>query len=73
MGNRKPRKVYEAQSVNDYRELLKMVKEKYSKNIAYKYKKDYTAKEPEYIEVTYEKYVEDVKALSTCLLSMEKE
>lgn len=69
----KPRKVYEAQTVNDYRELLKMVKEKYSKNIAYKYKKDYTAKEPEYIEVTYEKYVEDVKALSTGLLSMEKE
>lgn len=69
----KPRKVHEAQIVNDYRELLKMVKEKYSKNIAYKYKKDYTAKEPEYIEVTYEKYVEDVKALSTGLLSLEKE
>lgn len=69
----KPRKVYEAQVVNDYRELLKMVKERYPKNIAYKYKKDYTAKEPEYIEVTYEKYVEDVKALSTGLLSLEKE
>ena len=69
----KPRKVHEAQIVNDYRELLKMVKEKYSKNIAYKYKKDYTAKEPEYIEVTYEKYIEDVKALSTGLLSLEKE
>lgn len=73
MENRKPRRVHEAQSIGNYKELLEMVKEKYSKNIAYKYKKDYTAKEPEYIEVTYEKYVEDVKALSTGLLSLEKE
>lgn len=73
MENLKSRKVYEAQKVDSYRELLKMVREKYSKNIAYKYKKDYTAKEPEYIEVTYEKYVEDVKALSTSLLDLEKE
>ncbi len=69
----KPRKVYEAQSISSYRELLKMVKDKYSKNIAYKYKRDYTAKEPEYIEITYEKYVEDVKALSTSLLDLGKE
>ena len=73
MKNGKPRKVHEAQSISNYKELLEMVKEKYSKNVAYKYKKDYTAKEPEYIEVTYEKYVEDVKALSTSLLDLGKE
>ena len=73
MKNGKPRKVHEAQSISNYKELLEMVKEKYSKNVAYKYKKDYTAKVTGYIEVTYEKYVEDVKALSTSLLDLGKE
>ena len=73
MEKTKSRRVYEAQKVSGYREMLEMVKEKYSKNIAYKYKKDYTAKEPEYVEITYEKYIEDVKALSTSLLDLGKE
>ena len=52
MKDNKSRKVHEAQEINDYRELLKMVEEKYSKNIAYKYKKDPNAKEITYIEKT---------------------
>ena len=70
MKGTKPRKVHEVQKLNNFRELLEMVESKYSSNIAYQYKKDITAKEPEYIEVTYQKYVEDVKTLGTGLLEM---
>ena len=62
------RGVHKAQEINNYRELLKMVEEKYPENIAYKYKKDITAKEPKYIEKTYKQFVKDIKALGTSLL-----
>ena len=70
MKGTKQRGIYKAQEINSYRELLEMVEEKYSKNIAYKYKKDSSAKEPEYIEKTYEQYIKDIKALSTSLLEL---
>ena len=70
MKGTKPRKVNEVQEINNFRELLKIVGEKYAKNIAYQYKKDIKAKEPEYIEKTYEQYIKDVKALSTSLLEL---
>ena len=73
MKDNKSRKVHEAQEINDYRELLKMVEEKYSKNIAYKYKKDPNAKEVTYIEKTYQDFIDDIKAFSTGLLNLELE
>lgn len=70
MKGTRPRKVYEVQNLNNFRELLEMIENKYANNIAYQYKKDITAKEPEYVEITYRQYVEDIKALSTALLEM---
>ena len=52
MKDNKSRKVHEAQKINNYRELLKRVEKNFSSNIAYKYKKDPSSKEPEYIEKT---------------------
>ena len=75
MKGTKNRAVYKKEPVSSFKELLKRVDEKFPNNVAYKYKKDPTSKEPEYIEKTFHKYVEDVKALSTSLLELgfEKE
>ena len=70
MGDNENRKVYESRTVKDYRELVEYTCTHYAENIAYKYKKDYTAKEPEYIEKTYKQTGEDIKALSTTLLKL---
>ena len=68
MGNNTKRKVYESRKVKDFRELVEYSTTHYADNIAYKYKKDYTAKNIEYIEKTYKQTGEDIKALSTSLL-----
>ena len=68
MGNNTKRKVYESRKVKDFRELVEYSTTHYTDNIAYKYKKDYTAKNIEYIEKTYKQTGEDIKALSTSLL-----
>ena len=67
------RKVHEAQEVNDYREMLKMVEQKYSNNIAYKFKKNANTPDEEYVNITYKQFIEDIKALSTGLLEFIKE
>ena len=70
MKGTKSRKIYKSEPIKNFRELLERVEEKYSNNIAFKYKKDATVKEPEYIEKTYAQYIKDIKALSTNLLSL---
>ena len=70
MKGTKSRKIYKSEPIKNFRELLERVEEKYSNNIAFKYKKDATVKEPEYIEKTYAQYIKDIKALSTTLLSL---
>ena len=70
---KKSRKVHEAQEINDYREMLKMVEQKYSNNIAYKFKKNVNTPEEQYVNITYKQFIEDVKALSTGLLQIIKE
>ena len=66
-----PRAVYtDIQPIKNFRELLKRAEEKFATNVAYKYKKDYTAKEPEYIEKTYQNVVDNVKAVGTKLLDL---
>lgn len=64
------RKVYESRKVTNYRELVEYSCEQYADEIAYKYKKDYTAKPIEYISKTYKQVGKDIKALSTMLLSL---
>lgn len=53
---------------NNFKEILKYATEQYKNKIAYKYKKDYTAKDVEYIEKTYEQVNKDVISLSTALI-----
>ena len=67
------RKVHKAQEVNDYREMLKMVEQKYSNNIAYKFKKNANTPDEEYVNITYKQFIQDIKALSTGLLEIIKE
>ena len=71
MGDNENRKVYQARQVKNYRELVDYSCTQYAQNIAYKYKKDHTAKEVEYIEKTYEQFGKDIKALSTGLLNLD--
>lgn len=76
MKNKKPeikkeRRVYDSRKVKDFRDLISYSTQKYAKNIAYKYKKDYTAKKPEYIEKTYEDVGKDIKAFGTGLLNLD--
>ena len=70
MGDNENRRVYEARVVKNFRELMNFSCKNFAQNIAYKYKKDYTAKNIEYIEKTYEQVGKDVKSLSTELLDM---
>ena len=44
MGDNENRKVYNAREVKNYRKMVEYSCKNYAKNIAYKYKKDYTAK-----------------------------
>ena len=68
---KKSRVVYEdVEEIGSYKELLERAKNNFSNNIAYKYKKDYTKKEPEYVEKTYKQVLEDVKALGTKFLTL---
>ena len=69
----KSRKVHNVQQISDYREMLKMVEEKYSDNIAYKFKKNANTPSQEYVNITYKQFIEDVKALSTGLLETIEE
>lgn len=73
MAKNESRKVYESREVRTYREMIEYSTKNYAKNIAYTYKKDYTAKEVEYVEKTYEQVGKDVKAFSTLLLNKNLE
>ena len=73
MEKNESRKVYESREVKTYREMIEYSTKNYAKNIAYTYKKDYTAKEVEYVERTYEQVGKDVKAFSTLLLNKNLE
>lgn len=71
MRSTKLRRVYsETEQVKDYRELLARIKKNFPNNIAFKYKKDSTQKNPEYVEKTYNQFINDIKALSTSLLEL---
>ena len=63
-------KIYPEVHVDNFREFLEHTTNKFSDKVAFSYKKDSTAKNPEYVHITYKKHYEDVKAFSTKLLSM---
>lgn len=56
--------------IENYRELLDHTVSKYPDGVAYKFKKDSVAKEPEYIEKTYSQFKEDIEGFSTSLLNL---
>ncbi len=66
----KTSKVYNTDTLETLEELLERTVKKYPDNIAYKYKKDVTAKEPEYVERTYTQVKEDVKKIKNAILSL---
>lgn len=70
--NFKPQKnmIYPEVHVDNFRELLQHTTKEFAERIAFSYKKDSTAKNPEYINITFKKHHEDVKAFATKLLSM---
>ncbi len=71
MKNKKERKVYNSRQVKDYKDLISYSCKEYAQNVAYKYKKDYTAKNIEYIKKTYNEVGKDIKALGTGLLNLD--
>ena len=64
------RKLYEGHKINDFRELLDYTVNRYPNQIAYKYKKKPITERPEYIQITYQQFADDIKALSTILLNL---
>jgi len=67
MGKSK-RKLYDAEKLENFRELVKRYEQKYSQKVAFEYKR--TPKDTEIIKITYEKFVQDIKNLATALLAM---
>lgn len=70
--NFKPRKdmIYPEIHIDNFREFLDYATNKYSDKIAFSYKKNPSAKEPEYMNISFKKHHEDVKAFGTKLLNM---
>ncbi len=63
-------KIYPEVHVDNFRELLDYTTKQFSDRIAFSYKKDATSKNPEFVNVSFKKHHEDVKAFSTKLISM---
>ena len=73
MGDNEKREVYKGRAVKNFREMVEYSVKNFPDNVAYKYKKDYTAKNIEYIEKTYKQVGKDIKNFSTALLNKELE
>ena len=63
-------KIYEEVHVDNFREFLDHTTKEFANRNAFSYKKDANSKNPEYVNVTFKKHHEDVKAFSTKLLSV---
>ncbi|MCI8344925.1 MAG: AMP-binding protein [Clostridia bacterium] len=70
--NFKPQKnkIYPEVYVDNFRELLDHTTKQFSNRIAFSYKKDASAKNPEFVNVSFKKHHEDVKAFSTKLINI---
>ena len=56
--------------IENFRELLEVAQRNNPNHIVYKYKKDISTKEPEYIEKRYMDFKNDIKHVSTLLLNL---
>lgn len=64
----KKRKLYKGRKLRDFRELVSRYEHEYSDKIAFTYKENPKAKE--HINITYSKFVRDIKSLATSLIHM---
>ena len=61
------RKLYDADKINDFRELVKRYSDKYSDEIAFEYKETPSSKN--HIKITYSQFASDIKSLGTALIN----
>ena len=61
------RKLYDADKINNFRELVKRYSEKYSDEIAFEYKENPSSKA--HIKITYSQFASDIKSLGTALIN----
>ena len=61
------RKLYDADKINNFRELVKRYSEKYSDEIAFEYKENPSSKD--HIKITYSQFASDIKSLGTALIN----
>lgn len=66
--NKSKRKLYDGEKINNFRELVERYEKLYSNKVAFEYKE--TPNSKEHITITYEKFVKDIEALATSLLSL---
>ena len=62
------RKLYNADKINDFRELVSRYSNLYSDKVAFEYKKEPNSKE--HIKITYGQFADDIKALGTALINL---
>lgn len=58
------------EEIQDFRQLIEIAERGKPNHIVYKYKKDIRSENPEYIEIKYIDFKEDIKAMSTALLHL---
>ena len=64
-------KLYEVEKINNFRDILKLYKEKYSNKVAFKFKKNVKDNTP--IEITYKEFANEIESLGTALLDLNLE
>lgn len=62
------RKLYDADKINDFRELVKRYSDKYSDEIAFEYKENPSSES--HIKITYSQFASDIKSLGTALINL---
>lgn len=62
------RKLYDADKINDFRELIDRYSKLYSNKVAFEYKEAPSSKE--HIRITYSQFVSDIKSLGTALINL---
>lgn len=58
------------EKIQNFKELLEVAERGNEEHIVYKYKKDIASKTPEYIEIKYKNFKQEIKRLSTTLLHL---
>lgn len=62
------RKLYDADKINDFRELVNRYSKLYSDKVAFEFKETPSSKE--HIKITYSQFVSDIKSLGTALINL---